>query len=157
MQEWFVARRGIAYGVIYAGTSFAGLFFPVLLPHLFSLWGIAKTLRYLSIILAACTAAALLMIKPRLPERRVHAARRSRMWRAEEYVWLKDWSWLLFILANTLQGFAYYVPIVWLPSQLIFFCLVNSSVDQLLWYYSVCLRFERITFNLLTFTFPSEW
>ncbi|EIM85762.1 MFS general substrate transporter [Stereum hirsutum FP-91666 SS1] len=116
VQEWFVARRGIAYGVIYAGTSFAGLFFPVLLPHLFSLWGIAKTLRYLSIILAACTAAALLMIKPRLPERRVHAARRSRMWRAEEYVWLKDWSWLLFILANTLQGFAYYVPIVWLPT-----------------------------------------
>lgn len=118
----------MAYGVLFAGTSFAGLFFPLLLPRLFSRYGTAETLRYLSVVLAVCTAAALALIKPRLPVQRVRGPSRGGMWglrvrgsaRGEDGLgrqgWVRDWSLWLLLLANTLQGFAYYVPIVWLPS-----------------------------------------
>lgn len=134
LQEWFVKRRGLGYGVINAGwlfaphayiffntsalsrtsgTSFAGVFFPLVLPALFSSFGTAQTLRYLSIALTGFTAFALLLIRPRLPERRVHGPRRQ----PEIQTWFKDSKWWLLILINTIQGFVYYVPIVWLPSM----------------------------------------
>ncbi|EEC00060.1 hypothetical protein MPER_00081, partial [Moniliophthora perniciosa FA553] len=36
MSEWFVCRRGLANGVISAGTAAGGLIFPLFLPLLIS-------------------------------------------------------------------------------------------------------------------------
>ncbi|KAK0243884.1 MFS general substrate transporter [Armillaria nabsnona] len=51
MSEWFVARRGLANGVIFAGTATGGLILPLIFPELISRYGTAKTLRILSVVL----------------------------------------------------------------------------------------------------------
>ncbi|KDQ62717.1 hypothetical protein JAAARDRAFT_30613 [Jaapia argillacea MUCL 33604] len=112
LSEWFVARRGLANGVIFAGTALGGLLLPLLLPPLLHAYGPAKSLR----ILAISTLIALLPILPfirgRLPEVRTRVVATSR--RREGWMWDKMW-WIL-IVANTVQGFGYFVPIIWLPT-----------------------------------------
>ncbi|KAF7364831.1 MFS general substrate transporter [Mycena venus] len=49
MSEWFVARRGMANGILFAGTAAGGLLLPLALPPLISKYGSSKTLRILGI------------------------------------------------------------------------------------------------------------
>ena len=57
---------------------------------------------------------ALLFVKPRLPESRVRGpnprARNNRSWLLERNLWF-------FVTINLVQGFGYFVPIIWLPSE----------------------------------------
>ncbi|KAJ3549518.1 hypothetical protein NM688_g5169 [Phlebia brevispora] len=113
MSEWFVERRGLANGVIDAGTAVGGLALPLMLPSLLSEHGSAKTLRYLSIVELGVLCITLPFIKARLPESKVHGPPARA---AASRVWMKD-SRLLFVLsASTLQGLGYFVPILWLPT-----------------------------------------
>jgi len=47
LSEWFVARRGLANGVVFAGTAIGGLIIPFLLEFLLSRYGAPITLRAL--------------------------------------------------------------------------------------------------------------
>ncbi|VDB91914.1 unnamed protein product [Peniophora sp. CBMAI 1063] len=104
LSEWFVERRGMANGAMFAGTALGGLFLPLILPPLITSYGSAVTLRYL----------------PRLPESRVQGPSR----REESQAWMKDWRFWALLLINTLQGLAYFVPLVYLPT---FTSSLNSS------------------------------
>ncbi|EPQ51106.1 MFS general substrate transporter [Gloeophyllum trabeum ATCC 11539] len=112
MSEWFVARRGLANGMMFAGTSIAGLFLPLILPSLLNRFGAPSTLRILSIVILGMLIPLLPFVKGRLPESRVHGPNAR----------LTDWSWTrnrvfwLVLAVNTIQGFAYFVPIIWLPT-----------------------------------------
>lgn len=127
LSEWFVERRGMANGAMFAGTALGGLFLPLILPSLIAKHGAAVTLRYLSVAAIATLIPALPFIKPRLPESRVHGAIR----RAEDSrAWLRDWRFGVLLFINTLQGLAYFVPIIYLPSEpclLRFQCWLSSS------------------------------
>ncbi|KAH7925578.1 MFS general substrate transporter [Leucogyrophana mollusca] len=112
MSEWFVKRRGMANGVIFAGTALGGFLFPLVLPGLLSRFGPAKALRVLSVALMGSVLPFLPFIKGRLPESRVHGPR-PRSW---DRSWMKSTSFWFVITANTVQGFGYFVPVVWLPT-----------------------------------------
>ncbi|KAH7909233.1 MFS general substrate transporter [Hygrophoropsis aurantiaca] len=112
MSEWFVKRRGMANGVIFAGTALGGFLFPLVLPGLLSKFGPAKALRILSVIFIGALLPFLPFIKGRLPESRVH----GRRLRPIDRPWTRSASFWLLITANTVQGFGYFVPIVWLPT-----------------------------------------
>ncbi|KII87260.1 hypothetical protein PLICRDRAFT_55241 [Plicaturopsis crispa FD-325 SS-3] len=111
MSEWFVKRRGLANGVIFAGTGAGGLVLPLVLPPLIAKFGPAKTLRYLSIAVLGMLLPLLPFVKGRLPASRVHgpAVRSSREW-------MKSRSFWMLIMANTIQGLGYFIPIIWLPT-----------------------------------------
>lgn len=113
MSEWFVERRGTANGIMFAGTALGGLFLPLILPPLISTHGVTVTLRYLSIAVMALLLPVIPLIKPRLPESRVQGPRR----REENRAWMGDWRLWALLCINTIQGFAYFVPIVYLPSK----------------------------------------
>ncbi|KAK0504327.1 major facilitator superfamily domain-containing protein [Armillaria luteobubalina] len=123
MSEWFVARRGLANGIIFAGTATGGLILPLILPELISRYGTAKTSRILSVALAALLLPVLPFVKPRIPISRNQqqvAPPRSREW-------IKSTSFWILLAANTFQGFGYFVPIVWLPT---FAHAMNLSVTN---------------------------
>ena len=105
MTEWFVARRGLANGVISAGSSTGGLALPLILPTLFDKYGASATLRILSVAFFAVTVLILPFLRGRLPIAKVRGpAIRS----SSNYV---GWDWIrrpglqLLLVANTLQGF----------------------------------------------------
>ncbi|KAJ1304561.1 hypothetical protein OPQ81_005702 [Rhizoctonia solani] len=111
MSEWFYARRGLANGVMNAGTAVGGLILPLVLPSIIRPHGTASTLRYLSIAVFVILSAILPFIRPRLPEDRIrHIAATSRT------KWSTNKSFWLLICVTTLQGFAYFLPVVYLPT-----------------------------------------
>ena len=113
MSEWFVERRGTANGIMFAGTALGGLFLPLILPTLLNAHGPSTTLRYLSVAIIAVLIPVVPLIKPRIPESRVRGPRR----RDDNRSWMKDWRLLALLCINTIQGFAYFIPIVYLPSK----------------------------------------
>ncbi|GAA5985913.1 hypothetical protein JCM11641_004826 [Rhodosporidiobolus odoratus] len=67
LSEWFVARRGLANGVCFAGTAAGGLIMPFILEVLLRKWGAARTLQGLAVSTFVLLGTALPLIKPRLP------------------------------------------------------------------------------------------
>lgn len=133
LPEWFIDRRGLANGVAFAGTAAGGLIIPLVLPHLISAYGTAKSLRILSIFLLCALLPLLPFIKGRLP------ASRSRVLgpapRGSRNEWIGNALFWVLIATNTLQGFAYFVPLVWLPSKaylayLFFLMILLASIRK---------------------------
>ncbi|THH11142.1 hypothetical protein EW145_g842 [Phellinidium pouzarii] len=117
MSEWFVRRRGLANGIMFAGTAVGRLILPVILPRLVNSFGPSKTLRILSLVVLSLVAPILPFLRPHLPENRVHGPNsRPEVGRSSCLVWTKNPTFMIYVLANTLQGFAYFLPILWLPT-----------------------------------------
>ena len=95
------------------GTAVGGLLLPLLLPTLLNKYGSPSTLRGLAVVQIILLCCSLPFIKGRLPEARVHGpAARSR-----PTTWMRNRTILFLLFANTLQGLAYFVPVLWLPSE----------------------------------------
>lgn len=110
LDEWFVRRRGLAYGLLYAGGGLSGAGLPFLLEALLSKYGFRTTLRAVAVAQLVLVAPILPLIKSRLPTSGNSAIRPV------------DWSFFsqplfwCFALSNITQGLAYYIPSLFLPS-----------------------------------------
>ena len=51
LNEWFVARRGLAYGIVFGGGGAFGIFLPLFFQKLLTTVGYAYTMRIWSAIL----------------------------------------------------------------------------------------------------------
>ena len=96
------------------GTAVGGLLLPLVLPVLLQKYGNATTLRALAVVELIALLVSMPFVRGRLPEARVHGpAARAPASRS----WLKDRALIFVVAANTLQGLAYFVPVLWLPSE----------------------------------------
>lgn len=111
--EWFVNRRGLANGIMFAGTSTGGILLPLVFPTLIRKYGLPGSLRALSFTILVLVCPVLPFLKPRLPEQRV----RGPAPRSMERAWLRSWLFWLIMLVNVANAFGYYVPLIWLPSK----------------------------------------
>lgn len=113
MSEWFLERRGIANGVMFAGSSVGGIILPLACPRLIARYGIPATLRIFAVGILVLLVPVIPFIKGRIPDThsQVHGpAPRSRK------DWYKEPSFQFLLAANSLQAFGYFVPLVWLPT-----------------------------------------
>jgi hypothetical protein len=51
VDEWFVAKKGFAYGVMWTGTGFSGIIAPFVLEWLLKTWGYRTALRVWAVII----------------------------------------------------------------------------------------------------------
>ena len=51
IDEWFIQRKGLAYGIMWAGTGTAGLIVPFVMNFLLSTYGFRTTLRVWAVVL----------------------------------------------------------------------------------------------------------
>lgn len=100
----------------FAGTAAGGMLLPLVLPPLISKYGSSKTLRILAIAVAILLFPLLPFLKGRLPQTRVHIHGPAPRGATGPRDWMKQKSFWIFLAVNTLQGFAYFVPIVYLPT-----------------------------------------
>ncbi|KAH7161489.1 monocarboxylate transporter [Dactylonectria macrodidyma] len=110
LNEWFVERRGFAYGVLYAGGGASGVGLPFLLEMLLSKYGYRTTLQAVAVAQFVLVAPVLRYVKGRLPPSS-HAAFRS-----VDLQFFSNPLFYCFAVSNLFQGFAYYIPSLYLPS-----------------------------------------
>ncbi|KAG9311573.1 MFS general substrate transporter [Chiua virens] len=114
MSEWFFRRRGLANGVIFAGTALGGLVMPFILPSLVKAYGLYLTMRIIAIadlvILLPCMA----LVRPRVPQKDLNKCSVRTV--AVSSITLHDRTWWMLIAANTFQGFAFFVPQIYIPT-----------------------------------------
>lgn len=110
VNEWWVVRRGMAFGIISSATGVSGVVMPFLLQALLERYGYMVTLRAVAVALTVLTGPIILLFKGRLPP-----SERSVVGRT-------DWSFMrrplfyVYCVVNLLQGLAYFLPALYLPS-----------------------------------------
>jgi nitrate/nitrite transporter NarK len=67
LDEWFVQRKGLAYGIMWAGTGAAGLIIPFVMNFLLSEYGFRTTLRVWAVSLLILSAPLIYFLRPRIP------------------------------------------------------------------------------------------
>ncbi|KAI5461957.1 monocarboxylate transporter [Mariannaea sp. PMI_226] len=110
LNEWFVQRRGLAYGILYGGGGLIGVGLPFLLETLLSKYGYPTTLRAFAIAQFVTVAPALPLIKARLPPS-AHVAIRQI-----DTSFLSEPLFYCYAISNIFQGFVYYIPSLYLPT-----------------------------------------
>lgn len=108
--EWFVARRGLAFGIMWAGTGIAGTVLPFLLQWLLDSYGYRTTLRVWALTLAVLASPCMYAIKPRLP------VSTASSFRPVDISFLKHAQFWVFQTGNILQSLGFFLPTLYIPS-----------------------------------------
>ncbi|PTB80155.1 MFS general substrate transporter [Trichoderma longibrachiatum ATCC 18648] len=110
MDEWFVKRKGLAFGVMWSGTGLGGFAIPLLLEYLLGRYGLRTTLRIWAVALFVLTVPVVYFIKPRLPISATAHIKPSKLG------FLFDRSFLVYQAANIAEALGFFMPGLYLPS-----------------------------------------
>lgn len=114
LDEWFVQRKGIAFGIICAGGGAAGVAIPLVMEWVLNRWGYQTALRAWAVAVFVLTAPTLYFNKGRLPVRRGMDSGPQRI----ELRFLKTRAFWILQLANIVQGLGYFLPSTYLSCKL---------------------------------------
>ncbi|GAW14682.1 hypothetical protein ANO14919_040850 [Xylariales sp. No.14919] len=109
INEWFIDRRGFAYGIVFAGGGVSGVGLPFLVEWLLASYGYHTTLRIIAVAQVVLLAPVLPFVKPRV-------ASSSSETTGTEVDFLRQPTFWLLMASNIFQGFAYYIPFLYLPT-----------------------------------------
>ena len=110
LQEWFVARKGLAFGVMWAGTGVAGVTVPFVLAALLRRFGWRATLRVWALVLAVLSLPLEFSIRPRIP---ASAAAHGQRF---DLGFLTCRTFWILLLTNAVQGLGNFMPTIYIPS-----------------------------------------
>lgn len=110
LNEWFIERRGLAYGVMFAGGGVGGVGLPFLMEWLLATYGYRTTFRVTAIAQTILLAPVLPLIRGRLP------SSRNAPKIVVEFDFVRNPQFWILMVSNVLQGFAIYIPSIYLPT-----------------------------------------
>lgn len=111
MDQWFVNRKGLAFGITWAGSGVSGLIFPIGLGKLLSSYGFETTLRIISVIMFVLAAPFLYFHRPRLPISKSVAYTRFNFRFSYNKVFI------IYQLSNIMEAIGFFLPGIYLPSH----------------------------------------
>ena len=111
LEEWFVRRKGLAFGVMWAGTGCAGVTVPFFMQSALNLWGYKTALRIWAVVLMVLAGPFIPFLKPRIPVQ----ADTQRAGRRIDLRFLGSFMFWIPQLANIVQGLGYFIPSLYLP------------------------------------------
>ncbi|GAA94519.1 uncharacterized protein L969DRAFT_14266 [Mixia osmundae IAM 14324] len=114
LSEWWVAKRGMANGIVFAGTAAGGLILPFVLNALIDRFGLERALQSLGVFTGLALACLLPLTRNRVPLSKATGAPHATYGFASFPVRNKA-LWIYF-LANLLNSMAYFIPALWLPA-----------------------------------------
>jgi MFS family permease len=110
LEQWFVARRGLAFGIMWSATGLSGVVLPLLLEWLLSAKGYQTTLRVFACVVFALTAPLSYFVRPRLPVARTSAARPFSLG------FVVKRPFVLYQVFNVVEAVGFFLPGIYLPS-----------------------------------------
>ena len=114
LDEWFVRRKGLAFGIMWAGTGTSGMVVPLLMTWLLEDYGFRTALRIWAVISAVLLLPAVFFLRSRLPVQRPAAGGGFR--RRVDLSFCTTTPFLVLQLGNILQSLGYFIPSIYLPS-----------------------------------------
>ena len=112
LDEWFIVRKGMAYGTMWAGKSAAGVAMPFIMQAFLNSYGPRTTLRIWAVSLFILTAPLLFFLKPRVPV----SASSSSTRHALSWNFLRTTNFWMLEAGNVIQSFGYFLPSTYLAS-----------------------------------------
>jgi MFS family permease len=114
MDEWFIKKKGFAYGVMWAGTGVAGVVLPLVIQWLLGAYGFRTALRTWSLSLFLLTAPLLYFLKPRLPvSEATHDQRQRRLF---DFSFVTQPDFVVLQFCNIIEALGFFLPTIYLPS-----------------------------------------
>ena len=110
IDEWWVARKGMAFGIISAASGATGAGMPFVLQALLSKYGYSTTLRACSVAMTILTAPLLPILKGRLPPSASAVLARTN------WSFVKKPLFWIYSLSTLVQGLGFFFPPIYLPS-----------------------------------------
>ena len=110
VNEWWIARKGMAFGLISAASGGAGVVMPLILEAMLNKYGYSTTLRASAVAMVILTGPLLPTLKGRLPP-----AERSAIARTN-WSFLKKPLFWVYCLSTLTQGLGFFFPSLFLPS-----------------------------------------
>ncbi|KAI8623287.1 major facilitator superfamily domain-containing protein [Xylariaceae sp. FL1651] len=121
VNEYWIARRGMAYGLMCGASGFSGSIIPFVLQALLARYGYRSTLRAVAVGLFLLTGPFVPLLKGRLPPSERTSVPKIN-WR-----FLRSSLFWAYSVSNLLQGFGYFFPSLYLPSHASSLRLGNKS------------------------------
>ncbi|KZT57502.1 MFS general substrate transporter, partial [Calocera cornea HHB12733] len=112
LPEWFVERRGLAGGIIFAGTGIGGGLFPVLLGTLLERTGFRWTMRIWAGLVTVFAGTALWVVKPRIRPSRARGARMAPV----DWSFFKNRTFAVVGMTVFIQALAFFPVSLYLPA-----------------------------------------
>ncbi|KAF5676483.1 monocarboxylate transporter 2 [Fusarium circinatum] len=110
VNEYWIARRGMAYGLLCGASGVSGAVMPFVVQALLSTYGYQTTLRAVAVGLAVLTGPLIPFLDGRLPPS-AHVNTPKTNWS-----FFKSPLFWLYSISNLFQGFGYFFPSLYLPS-----------------------------------------
>jgi predicted MFS family arabinose efflux permease len=144
INEFWIARRGIAYGLLCASSGVSGAVFPFAIEQLLVRYGYQTTLRSIAIGLFVLTGPLLPYFTGRLPESENSAAGRT------DWSFLKTSLFWVYSASNLAMGLGYFFPSLYLPSYATANGMRSTQGALLLAVMSISQVLGQITFGYLS-------
>ncbi|KAE8137269.1 major facilitator superfamily domain-containing protein [Aspergillus pseudotamarii] len=118
IDEWFIRRRSLAYGIYFACSSIAAAIIPPVMRVLLAKYSAKATLIGWGIFVAVVLSIALIGVRPRLPSssRSAENEKENPLSGQFSYGFLRKPLFWLVLLSNVLQALSQYLPSVYIPS-----------------------------------------
>jgi MFS family permease len=110
VSEWWIARKGMAFGLISAASGMTGVVMPLILDSLLQRYGYRTTLRACAIAMFILTAPLIPALKGRLP-----ASESAQVPKADLSFFRKPLFWT-YGCATTVKGLGFFIPSIFVPS-----------------------------------------
>ncbi|KAL8999570.1 MAG: hypothetical protein Q9169_001659 [Polycauliona sp. 2 TL-2023] len=110
LDEWFVERKGLAYGIFWAGSGVGSSVVPFVMEWSLDKYGFRITLRAWGIFIFICLLALVYFIRPRKPLPNKGVTQHLNI------SFLRDPLFWSFQIGNIFEGLGYFMVPFWLPS-----------------------------------------
>ncbi|KAI8982422.1 major facilitator superfamily domain-containing protein, partial [Mycotypha africana] len=128
--QWFKKRRGLALGIVAAGSGMGGLVVPLIVTPINRQLGAQWTYRVLGFICLFCDVIACVFVKER--QKRDPAAKKKKLSEILDLSVLKNLNFLLFIIASNIALLGYFVPFFFVPAYATYLGLSDSQGSSLI-------------------------
>jgi predicted MFS family arabinose efflux permease len=143
VDEFWVERRGLAYGLLCSASGASGAITPLVLQALLHRFGYRTTLRAIAVMLVVLTGPLIPLLKGR-PGQQQNASPRT------DWTFCRKPLFWIYSTSNVLMGLGYFFPSVYLPSYATMLGLTVSQGAILLAVMSVSQVGGQLTFGYLS-------
>jgi len=144
MNEWWVARKGMAFGLLSASSGVSGAVMPFVIESMLNKYGHKTTLRAVAVAVAILTGPMIPFIKQRLPP-----AERSAMAKTNWSFFKRPLFWV-YGFSTLIQGFGFFFPALYLPSYATSIGLDPTQGALILALMSIAQVFGQLAFGYLS-------